>query len=77
MSIFTGPTAWATPPILSVFELAVLIVEARIDAVVLPIVNAMLFDTNPLLDDDDDDNAGEMIDGRDVSEVMCNLVAGT
>ncbi len=78
MSIFTGPTAWATPPILSVFELAVLVVAARREAVVLPSANAMLFDTNPLLDDDDDDdNAGEMIDGRDVSAVMCNLVAGT
>ena len=77
MSIFTGPTALATPPILSVFELAVLVAVARRDAVALPIVNAMLFDTNPLLDDDDDDNAGVMIDGRDVSAVMCNLVAGT
>ena len=76
MSIFTGPTALATPPILSVFEVTVLVVVARREAVVLPSVNAMLFDTNPLLDDDDD-NAGVMIDGRDVSAVMCNLVAGT
>lgn len=75
MSIFTGPTAFATPPKLSVFELAVVIgvtVLARIEAVVPPSVNAMLFDTNPLRDDDDDTGFE-----NDESAVMCNLVLGT
>lgn len=92
MSIFTGPTAFATPPMLSLLELVVVMVGgtavARREAVVLPSVNAILFDTNPLRDDDDDDdvvgdNAGEMMDDVDVSVselmcmCMCNLVAGT
>jgi len=75
MSIFTGPTAFATPPMLSVFELVVVIgvtVLARIEAVVPPSVNAMLFDTNPLRDDDDDTGFE-----NDESAVMCNLVLGT
>lgn len=87
MSIFTGPTAFATPPMLSLLEWAVVMaggtVIARREAVVLPRVNAILFDKNPLRDDDDDDddNAVEMMDDTDVSELMCmctcNLVAGT
>ena len=78
MSIFTGPTAFATPPKLNVFELAVVIgvtVLARIEAVVPPSVNAMLFDTNPLRDDDDDDDDTGF--ENDESAVMCNLVVGT
>jgi hypothetical protein len=80
MSIFTGPTAFATPPKLNVFELAVVIgvtVLARIEAVVPPSVNAMLFDTNPLRDDDDDDDDDDTGFENDESAVMCNLVVGT
>ena len=65
MSILTGPTAFAV------------VVVARREAVELPCVNAMLFDTNPLLDAIvvvNDDDAEELMDG---SAVICNLVAGT
>ena len=72
ISILIGPTAFATPPMLIVFQLSVgtvVAVVARREAVVLPSVNAMLFETNRLRDDDDD--------VRDGSAVMYNRVAGT
>ena len=75
ISILIGPTAFATPPMLIVFELSVgtvVAVVARREAVVLPSVNAMLFETNRLRDDDDDDD-----DVKDGSAVMYNRVAGT
>lgn len=53
MSIFIGPTAFATPPVLSIL--------AREAAVVVPSANAMLFDTNPLREDDDDDAGIEIL----------------
>lgn len=71
MSILIGPTALATPPILTL--LLKDLVLAR-EAVVVPSAKAMLFDTNPLRDDDDDgvdEIESKEVDGE--GAVICNL----
>lgn len=63
-----GPTAFATPPVLRLLLFIELVLTR--EAVVVPSANAMLFDTNPLRDDDEDAIELELSgEGAD----MCNL----
>eukprot|EP00580_Thalassiosira_gravida_P012668 CAMPEP_0201627406 /NCGR_PEP_ID=MMETSP0493-20130528/2568_1 /ASSEMBLY_ACC=CAM_ASM_000838 /TAXON_ID=420259 /ORGANISM="Thalassiosira gravida, Strain GMp14c1" /LENGTH=72 /DNA_ID=CAMNT_0048097809 /DNA_START=911 /DNA_END=1129 /DNA_ORIENTATION=- len=68
-----GPTAFATPPVL---KLLLELVFARVAAVVVPSAKARLFDANPLLDNDDDDEGIEFdselgVEGEGTD--MCSL----
>lgn len=56
ISILMGPMAFASG------GLILLSVLRRVDAVVVPSANAILFDTNPLRDD-------EEVEGRKISEL--------
>ncbi len=65
-----GPTAFATPPKLRSFLFIIALVLAREEAVVVPSAKAMLLDTNPLRDDDDD---GDEVIGFGGVADMCNF----
>ena len=63
-----GPTAFATPPVLRLLFME--LVLAR-EAVVVPSAKAMLFETNPLRDDDEEEIEGPELE--DEGAVICNL----
>lgn len=71
MSILIGPIAFATPPVLRLLVLNEFPL-AR-EAVVVPSANAMLLDTNPLRDEDDEDASelDEEVEGE--GALMCNF----
>lgn len=72
MSILTGPIAFATPPVLRLaLPVEVESMVAR-EAVVVPNANAILFETKPRLEvDEEDGDETELEFGPDAFIFMC------